>query len=259
MLSPVDAETGSLVIAVIRDITRRKQADEALREYAERMKVLSRRLIDVQEAERRRVALELHDEIGQLLTGLKLTLEMGARLPGEEIRASIAQAQMVVNELIARTRKLSLDLRPATLDHLGLLSALLRHLTHYTAQTQVQVAFKHHGLEGRRFAPEVETAAFRIVQEALTNVARHAGVSEITVRVWADEHNLTVQIEDHGRGFNPEEVLAASTTSGLAGMRERALLLGGHLTIESRRGAGTCVTAEWCLSNNPDLRSHPAR
>lgn len=250
MLSPVETETGSLVIAVVRDITRRRQADEALREHAERMKILSRRLVNVQEAERRRVALELHDEIGQLLTGLKLTLDMSARLPAEEVRASIAQAQLVVHELIGKTRKLSLDLRPTALDHLGLLAALLRHITYYTAQTQVHISFKHQGLEGQRFAPEVEIAAFRIAQEALTNVARHAGVSEVTMRVWADEHNLTVQIEDHGRGFDLAEVLAASTTSGLAGMHERASLLGGHLTIEAHRGTGTRVTAEWCFSNN---------
>jgi signal transduction histidine kinase len=108
--------------------------DEALRENAERMKVLSRRLIEVQEAERRYVALELHDEIGQILTGLKLTLEMGARLPGDEARQSIAQAQTMVNQLLALTRKLSIDLRPTTLDHLGLLSALWWHIRHYTSQ-----------------------------------------------------------------------------------------------------------------------------
>src|SRR6202007_2887040 len=132
--------------------------------------VLSRRLIEVQEAERRRIALELHDEIGQLLTGLKLTLEIGARQPPGEARDSIAQAQTLVNELMARARKLSLDLRPATLDHLGLLSALPWHIKQYTAQTQVRVTFKQSGLEGRRFPSEIETAIYRIVQEALTNV-----------------------------------------------------------------------------------------
>jgi PAS domain S-box-containing protein len=248
-LSPVETQTGSLVIAVIRDITRHKQVDEALRENAERLQVLSRRLIEVQEAERRYVALELHDEIGQILTGLKLTLEMGARLPADEAQQSIAQAQTMVNQLLARTRKLSIDLRPTTLDHLGLLSALWWHIKHYTSQTQVQVTFKHSGLEGKRFAPELETAAFRIVQEALTNVVRHAKVSDITVRAWADLHGLTLQIEDPGQGFHPEEVLETSHTSGLAGMRERAALSGGQLTIESRPERGTKLTAEWRLSD----------
>jgi PAS domain S-box-containing protein len=173
MLSPVKGESGSLVMAVIRDVTRRQRDEEALREYADRMRVLSRRLIAVQEAERHRIALELHDEIGQILTGLKLKLEMSERLTQGAAHDSLAEAQMLVNDLMTRTRQLSLDLRPATLDHLGLLPALLMHMRQYTSQTQVRVDFRHSGLEGRRFAPELETAAFRIVQEALTNVERH--------------------------------------------------------------------------------------
>lgn len=254
MLSPIKAEVGGLVIAIVRDITRRKQAEAEVREYAERMQVLSRRLIEVQEAERRRIALELHDEIGQLLTGLKLTLEMGARQSSGEASESIAQAQTLVNELMARARKLSLDLRPATLDHLGLLSALLWHIKHYTAQTQIRVAFKQGGLETRRFSPEIETAVYRIVQEALTNVARHAQTEEVTVRVWADRQQLAIQIEDQGRGFNPQAALATDSTSGLTGMRERVSLLGGQFLIESSPGAGTRLTAELNLDDNPDGR-----
>lgn len=254
MLSPVDAAGGSIVIAVIRDITRRKRKDEALRESADRLKILSRRLIEVQEAERRSLALELHDEVGQLLTGLKLTLEMSARQPPSEVSATIAQAQTLVNELMARARKMSLDLRPATLDHLGLLSALLWHIKQYGAQTQVHVEFKHSGLEGRRFPPEIETAAYRIVQEALTNVARHAETLEATVRVWADGHGLGLQIEDKGRGFDTEAALSAANTSGLAGMRERAHLLGGSFFIESSPGAGTSLTAEF--ADGEQLEDH---
>src|SRR6185503_6692482 len=96
-------------------------------------------------------------EISQALTGLKLTLEMCARLPADNASASLDQARMLVNELMARARKLSLDLRPGMLDDLGLLPTLLWHIEHYTAQTRVRVTFKSSGLEGRRFAPEVET------------------------------------------------------------------------------------------------------
>jgi PAS domain S-box-containing protein len=244
MLSPMQADGGGMVIAVVRDITKRKQAEEAVREYAERLKFLSRRLMEVQEAERRNIARELHDEIGQVLTGLKLTLEMGARLPADEVGTSLNQAQALVNALMARARKLSLDLRPAMLDDLGLLPTLLWHIEHYTAQTRVRVSFKNSGLEGKRFAPEVETAAYRIVQEALTNIARHAGVTEATVRVWTDERKLIIQIEDEGKGFDAESVLVARETSGLSGMRERAVLLGGQLTVESRKGSGTRLAAE---------------
>ncbi len=236
---------------LLMEVGERRRTENALHESAARMKVLSRRLIEVQEAERRNLALELHDQIGQILTGLKLTLEMAARLPPDEARDGIIQAQTLVNELMARARKLSLDLRPATLDHLGLLSALLWHIKQYSAQTQVRVLFKHSGLEGERFPSEIETAAYRIVQEALTNVARHAETLEATVRVWADRHSLTIQVEDQGKGFDTETAFAAHNTSGLAGMRERASLLGGHFTIESNAGRGTRLIAEFAVSDNP--------
>ncbi|HEV7474796.1 MAG TPA: sensor histidine kinase [Pyrinomonadaceae bacterium] len=207
--------------------------------------------MEVQETERRNIALELHDEIGQVLTGLKLTLEMGARLPAEEVGNGLAEARVLVNELMARVRKLSLDLRPAMLDDLGLLPALLWHFEHYTAQTQVRVNFKHSGLEKRRFGQEVETAAYRMVQEALTNVARHAGVPEVTVRLSTHPRTLLIEIEDRGGGFDLESVLSAGETSGLAGMRERAVLLGGSLNIESHPDSGTRVTAELSIADSP--------
>jgi PAS domain S-box-containing protein len=232
------------------DISELKRAEASEREYSERLKFLSRRLMEVQETERRNIALELHDEIGQVLTGLKLSLEMGTRLPPEEVGESLAQARLLVNELMARVRKLSLDLRPAMLDDLGLLPALLWHFEHYTAQTQVRVSFKHSGLEKRRFGSEVETGAYRLVQEALTNVARHAQVQEVTVRLSTHQQMLVIDVEDCGKGFDLEAVLSASETSGLAGMRERAVLLGGRLTIKSQPGSGTHLTAELALMDS---------
>jgi signal transduction histidine kinase len=214
----------------------------------EQLQVLSRRLVETQEIERRHLARELHDEIGQALTGLKLVLEMSARLPGDAIREHIGEAQTLVNDLIVRVRDLSLDLRPAMLDDLGLLPALLWHLERYTTQTNVHVTFKHAGLKDVRVVPEVETAAYRIVQEALTNVARHAGVSEVVVRLWIDQELLNAQVEDQGTGFDAEAAMAAAMTRGLIGMRERVGSLGGQLTIESVPGVGTCLTAELPLS-----------
>jgi len=222
---------------------------EQVRVGRERLQTLSRQLLEVQEAERRHIARELHDEVGQALTGLKLLLDMSTRSPADEVAANLSEAQAMISELMALVRDLSLDLRPAMLDDLGLLPTLLWHFDRYTTQTHVRVTFKHTGLEGRRFAPQVETAAYRIAQEALTNVARHAGVSEVAVRLWTDQDTLSVQIEDRGTGFDPEVALAASGTTGLAGMRERAVLLGGQLTIESAPGAGTYVTAELPLSD----------
>jgi len=213
----------------------------------ERLQRLSRRLVDIQEAERHHIARELHDEIGQLLTGLKLILDMSHHQP----TASLDEALALVNELMTRVRDMSLDLRPAMLDDLGLLPALLWLFERYTAQTNVQVDFRHTGLEGQRFAPAVETAAYRIVQEALTNVARHAGVSKVTVRAWADADALNVQVEDRGAGFDPALVAERATTSGLAGMRERATLLGGDLMIESVPGQGTLVMARLPADASP--------
>jgi signal transduction histidine kinase len=234
---------------------------EQAQKTAERLQLLSRRLVEVQEAERRHIARELHDEVGQVLTGLKLLLEMSARQPGDAAtpliprtplrgegvlgmgRDNLSEAQTLTHDLLTRVREMSLDLRPAMLDDLGLLPALLWHLERFTAQTHVRVAFNH-TLPEQRFAPEIETVAYRVVQEALTNVARHSGVSEATVWLWATQDTLGVQVEDQGTGFDPEAQLADGRVSGLSGMRERVALLGGQLTIESSPGDGTCLTAE---------------
>jgi len=209
----------------------------------ERLQALSHRLVELQEIERQHIARELHDEVGQLLTGLKLSLELSTQLPADKIADRHAEALKLVNELTARVREMSLALRPTMLDDLGLLPALLWHIERYTALTTVRVTFQHTGLK-RRFPPAVETAAYRIVQEALTNVARHAGVSEVMVRLWVREGRLGIQVEDQGTGFDPGDVVGDAASIGLTGMRERAILLGGQLVVESVPGAGTCLTAE---------------
>ena len=228
-----------------------KLSEERLRENAERLQVLSRRLMEIQESERRQIARELHDEVGEILTGLKLNLEVSAQAASDQVASRLGEAQVLVQELMTRTRELSLALRPAILDDLGLLPALLRHFERYTGQTKVHVTFKHNGLE-QRLPSDLETAAYRIVQEALTNVARHAKVKEVTVRVWADPETLDVQVEDWGTGFDPEIALGAHVSSGLTGMRERVMLLGGDLKLESSPGKGTRVRAEFPLHQPSD-------
>jgi signal transduction histidine kinase len=133
----------------------------------------------------------------------------------------------------------------------------LWHIEHYTAQTQVRVNFKHSGIDKRRFAPEVETAAYRLVQEALTNVARHAHTSEATVRLSTHRQTLLIEVEDFGSGFDVESVLTATETSGLAGMRERVVLLDGQLTVESQPGSGTRLTAELSIVDRPAPMTDP--
>ena len=136
----------------------------------------------------------------------------------------------------------------------GLLSALRGLIERYTANTGVRVNFHHVGLD-RRFRPELETAAYRIVQEALTNVARHARVREVEVRLWVDAETLRVQVEDHGVGFDREAVLAAGRSAGLPGMHERVMLLGGQLSVESTPGGGAHLLAELPLDGHAGRRS----
>jgi PAS domain S-box-containing protein len=199
----------------------------------DRLEALSRRLVQVQETERAEIARELHDEVGQLLTGLSLMVEAG----DSDAESRRGEVKKVVNELIARVRDLSVSLRPPMLDALGLLPALLWQIERFETQSRIRVAFHHANLD-RRFPSEVETAAFRIVQEALTNVARHASVERVEVEVTAEATRLRARNEDRGRGFDVGAALAGPS-SGLAGMRERARLLGGRLTMDSTPGSGT--------------------
>jgi len=166
----------------------------------------------------------------------------------------LAEAQQLVSDLIARVRNLSLDLRPAMLDDLGLLPALIWFIGRYEKQTQVAVSFTHMGIQDQRFGREIETTAYRIVQESLTNVARHAQVQAVSVRLWMRDQILEIQLEDLGSGFDPALALASGKSSGLAGMRERAVLLGGQLTIDSAPGAGTRVIAELPLGARSERR-----
>lgn len=219
----------------------------ALQQSVTRLQELSRRLVEVQENERRYIACELHDEIGQLLTGLKLLLDMASHPPLTEDKIELLEeAQGLTTDLIKRVRELSLDLRPSLLDNLGLLPTLQWYFGRYTTQTRIQVSFEQTGLE-RRFPPAVETAAYRIVQEGLTNVARHAGVTAVGVRLWATSDTLNLLIEDHGAGFDPQSALRAHNSSGLTGMQERAALLGGQCRVESRPGQGTKIIAQFPL------------
>jgi PAS domain S-box-containing protein len=221
----------------------RERLHAQVREANLGLQALSLRLLEVQEAERRHLARELHDEIGQQLTGLKLLIDMNAVQPGKPVRASLADAQVILQGLMTTVRELSLSLRPAMLDDLGLLPALLWHLDRFSTQTGVAVEFQHSGIEGQRFGGAGETAAYRIVQEALTNVARYAHVSRATVRLWADAAELHVEVSDHGDGFDPQAAVSAHRSNGLAGMAERAKLLGGQLHITSQVGQGTQVSA----------------
>ena len=251
---------GPVHLEMIREVTRplavaieQARLNERIWIGRERLRLLSRRLVEVQESERRHLSRELHDEIGQVLTGLKLRLETARSASNPTFPEDIAEARRLVGELMERVRALSLDLRPAMLDDLGLLATLVWHLERYRTETKIAVDFKQRGLEDRRFGAEIETAAYRIVQEALTNVARHAGARAVTVRAWDGDGTLTVQVDDDGAGF--DRALIGAGRGGLSGMRERALLLGGRFEVESAPGRGTRITAELPLNESADRRT----
>jgi signal transduction histidine kinase len=179
-----------------------------------------------------------------------LLLETGSAFSHTALIARLREAQLVITDLTARVRTLSLDLRPSMLDDLGLLPTLLWHFERYTSQTQVHVAFKHRGLD-QSLDPLITIAVYRVVQEALTNVARYAQVGVVSVAVWIQGCQVVVSIEDQGRGFDLEAVLAARHSSGLAGMQERVVLLGGQMMIDTAPGQGTRLLVELPL-NRPE-------
>jgi PAS domain S-box-containing protein len=231
------------LVGAVRDITERKEAEKKLQDYAQRLQSLSRRLLEVQEHERQHLARELHDEIGQLLTGVIYALE-GCRRTSPEVAEDLARVQERVKDLTAHVRDLSLRLRPTMLDDFGLVAALVWHLDRFRELTKIQVDFAHDGLE-ERYVPELETAVYRIVQEGLTNVARHSGVTQAEVRLSREDGRLTLRIADTGKGFDPRESRRPGHSSGLSGMQERVALLDGTFSIQSHPGAGTCLTAEF--------------
>jgi PAS domain S-box-containing protein len=213
-----------------------------LRASRARLENASRQIVLAQEREQRTIARELHDQIGQMLTGLKLLLATSDDRGRPRVEA-LAEAKSLVDQLMARVHGLTLDLRPPALDRFGLLAALLGLIQRFTLGTGIEIDFAHTGIE-RRLPTDVETAAFRIVQEALTNVARHAAVRRALVRVYASGDGLSLQIEDEGAGFEVERAIADHAAVGLVGMRERASGLGGDLDIESSPGHGTRIHAE---------------
>ena len=225
------------ILTTANDITERKRAEEDLRLHRDRLAELSRQLVQTHETESRAIGRELHDQIGQMLTALKLIMAIAPQLPPELRDRKHAQARELVDDLMNRVSRLSLELRPPMLDDLGLIPALLWHVNRYQEQTNIPVEFKHSGTERKRFGSEIETTAYRLVQEALTNVARHAHAAHARLEVHVGGGWMEITIVDDGVGFDPQAAL--DQHRGLSGMRERVHLLGGSFQIESQPGKGT--------------------
>jgi FixJ family two-component response regulator len=236
-------DAARLNVRLTRELTELNHSLEAqVAARTHELRALSSRLLHIQEAERRAIAQELHDQIGQMLTGLRFQLEAAQRT-GTNLREPLE----LTDEILGSVRGLTLQLRPRILDDLGLQPALEWHLDLFRRQTGLTVGSEI-SLPAGRLSSEIETTVFRIVQEALTNAARHAGGAEITVTVLhADDGHLIVEVGDRGPGFDVERALAKRDSLGLAGLVERVHLAGGRIDIVSRAGQGTRIHAEFPL------------
>ncbi len=206
-------------------------------------------VIKAQEEERMRLARELHDELAQALTALSMRLESVERAsgpPATPLRQQVEQTRDLTLQLLGETRRLILALRPTMLDDLGLVPAIRWYAETHLMPLGVQLDLTTAGLK-HRLPPETETALFRIAQEAMNNVAKHAQATRVSIHLELAEGRVTATIQDDGRGFDLAEVMEARDPiqrMGLLGMRERASLVGGNLRIVSRPGTGTRIELE---------------
>jgi len=241
------AELSDTNKALQGEIVQRQRAEEAHRQVL-------RRLSEAQETERGRISRELHDRLGQDLTTLKLGLQLlrkqGPFTP--QVQESIGKLEVLAEGLMRDLHRLAWELRPSTLDDLGLELALQRYATEWSENSKIVVDFHSDGLEGRRLPLEFETALYRVAQEALTNVLRHAKSERVSLLLERRTEQVSLIVEDNGTGFDAEALWQAPSTQGklgLLGMSERVKLLGGMFTIESSPGNGTTVFARLPLAN----------
>jgi signal transduction histidine kinase len=239
----------------------RRRDEEALYNARLRLQALSNRMLEMQETERRHIARELHDEIGQSLTAIKLSLEaLALRSADEAARRLADEIAIVAGEVLDQVRRLSLDLRPPQLDDLGLRAALQWLVKRHTREGGPAIALEAPE-DLPRLGPEAETACFRIAQEALTNVLRHAGATRVRIVLEVDEGRFCLDVCDDGRGFDVVAAQARTLTGtslGLVGMNERAALAGGEICLASREGEGTCLRVRFPLAAATSLSPDPS-
>ena len=231
-------------------ITDRKRAEEALRASREQMRALAGRLQTVREEEQTRIAREIHDELGGALTGLKIDFSLLTRaalkIKNETVKTSLLAGMDSMIESIDATihtvRRIAMELRPGVLDDLGLAAALEWQLKDFEKRTGIRCEF-FPPVEDISLDADLSTALFRIFQEAMTNVARHSGATEVCVRLHADADSTTLEVADNGKGIGKKKTLSKESL-GLLGMRERAQMFGGRVTVTGTPGRGTTVTVE---------------
>jgi signal transduction histidine kinase len=231
---------------VMVDVTDRRAVEDELRVANERLRTISNRIELAREEEGARIARELHDELGSALTSLNWELEDLDRLVagvgeqrGLELHERVAIMAKQVAGMIAAVRRVAAELRPSILDDLGLVAALSYQAQQFEHRYRIVCRFDA-SVDDLDISPAAKAAVFRIVQEALTNVARHASATDVRITAEEDEDGAVVEVRDNGRGISESEA-AGSRTCGLLGMRERAELVGGRITIGGTPGRGTVV------------------
>jgi signal transduction histidine kinase len=246
----IDERTSQLQVSyqiLETEIEERKRAEDELR-------ALSNRILELQEDERNQIARELHDEMGQLLTALNMLLTKIRRSSVESKLApsvieDIDESKKVILELLQRIRTLSINLHPSMLDNIGLLPTLKWYCEEYTKRTGIAIKLTYSGPE-QNIDSKVRLTAYRIVQEALTNIARYAEVKESSVQIFQLDNLIKIIIEDRGKGFNVSEV--GLTSSGIRGIRERTFAVGGTCEVSSSVGAGTRIVVVLPITLNED-------
>jgi signal transduction histidine kinase len=241
-----------------------RRGQERTAEANEARARLLKQVLSAREEEQRRIARDLHDGIGQSLTSLLLGLRAAAEVPTfEEARARLGELRGITASLLEEVRRLARGLRPSVLDDLGLAAALERYAADYTQAHGIAVDVVAPDLALARLPAEVETALYRIAQETLTNVLKHAAAKAVSLVVRRESSGVHLTVEDDGRGFDNDALLQAPGTGiglGLLDIRERAALLNGSVTLESRLGSGTTVHV--CIplrEENHDEDSRPDR
>lgn len=233
---------------------------DEVQQYEEQVRALSGGLIRAQEEERQRIARELHDDTGQVLTLLLIRLKLLEGQPGiDTIRPQIEELRGLISGAIDQVRRLALNLRPPTLDQLGLVPAVRSLVATFTESTHIPVKLEL-PREQVRISPERALAVYRIVQEALTNTVKHASARHVDVQMTSEGGQLTATVRDDGRGFAPETYAARTNRGGagvgLFGMEERARLAGGSLRIQSAPGRGASVTLRVPVDSLEPIHEH---
>jgi len=240
-------------VSLVRDITERKRAEEELKQSQNQLRDLSTHIESMREAERTSIAREVHDELGQSLTALKMDLSwLNKRLPGEqeELTKKIIEMSRLINTTIQTVKRISTELRPGVLDDLGLLAAIEWQAQDFQERTRIKCKLTAEGND-INLDRDLATGVFRILQEALTNVARHANATRAEVSLKKRDGQLMLQIRDNGKGITKKQI-AHPKSFGLIGMRERARSWNGSVKIDGISGKGTIVTVSIPLTREEE-------